>query len=84
KIHLLRNWQPELIDFDSTPLSEVVKDFNSANDLQLQIADSELGLMPIVASFRLANVKAFVHLLEMTPGIRVERQGNVITLHKSD
>ncbi|MEO6875048.1 MAG: FecR domain-containing protein, partial [Opitutaceae bacterium] len=42
KIHLLRNWQPELIDFDSTPLSEVVKDFNSANDLQLQIADSEL------------------------------------------
>jgi len=83
EVDQLLAWQPELLDFDSTPLSKVVEAFNEANGMQLQIADAELGHMPIVASFRSDNVKAFVHLLEVTPGIRVERQGDVIMLHKA-
>jgi transmembrane sensor len=84
EVDQLRAWQPELLDFDSTPLSNVVEKFNEANGVQLGIADPELGRMPIVASFRSDNVKAFVHLLEMTPGIRVERRSDIIILRKAD
>jgi transmembrane sensor len=76
-------WRPELFDFDSTPLDQVVAAFNHRNAVQIEIADAELRDVPIVASFRSDNVDGFVRLLETTADVRVERGGNTIRLHKA-
>lgn len=81
-------WQPQVLDFASTPLAKVVAEFNlrasHSRGVRLVIADAELEALPIVASFRSDNVEAFVRLLELTAGVRAERRGeNEIVLHKA-
>lgn len=68
-------WQPQLLEFDSTPLGEVVAEFNRRNRTQLIVLDAELRTLPIVASFRSNNIDGFVRLLEVTAGVRAERRG---------
>lgn len=73
-------WQPRLLDFDSTPLGEVVAEFNARNAVRLVLADDALAAMPIVASVRSDNVEGFVRLLESNATVRAERRGDTITL----
>lgn len=80
-------WQPELFDFSSTPLAQVVAEFNrhatGPHDVHLSIADAQLGTLPIVASIRSDNIEGFIRLLELTAGVHAERRGeNEIVLHK--
>jgi transmembrane sensor len=84
EIERLLEWKPRLLDFDSTPLAEVVETFNRRNGARLVIADDELRALPIVASIRSDNVAGFVRLLEATMGVRAERRANgEILLHKA-
>lgn len=76
EIQRLLDWRPRLLDFDSTPLAEVVATFNQRNATQLVIGDETLRALPIVASIRSDNVEGFVRLLEATSGVRAERRGN--------
>lgn len=73
EIERLLSWKHELLDFDSTPLSEAVTEFNRRNDIQLVIADKSLAELPVVASFRSNNVKGFARLMELTFDVEVER-----------
>jgi transmembrane sensor len=73
EIERLLAWQPRLLDFNSTPLSEVVLEFNRRNAVQLVIRDEALRDLPIVASIRSDNVEGFVRLLEGTLDIRADR-----------
>ena len=73
EIARLLDWQPRLLDFDSTPLAEVVETFNRLNPQHLVIGDEELRALTIVASIRSDNVEGFVRLLEGTMGVRTER-----------
>ncbi len=73
EIARLLGWQPQLLDFDSTPLVEVVATFNRRNAVRLVIGDDELRTLPIVASIRSDNVEGFVRLLEGTAGVRADR-----------
>lgn len=68
-------WQPRLLEFDSTPLSAVVTEFNRRNKTKLVLGDPDLGAIPIVASFRSDSLDAFVRLLEISAGVRAERRG---------
>jgi transmembrane sensor len=72
EIERLLEWQPRLLDFEFTPLAEVVATFNRRNPRQLVLADPALGAMPIVASIRSDNLDGFVRLLEATMGIQAE------------
>jgi transmembrane sensor len=82
EIERLLEWKPRLLDFDSTPLAEVVEKFNRRNATQLVVADAELRALPIVASIRSDNVAGFVRLLEATMGVRAEhRPSGEIVLH---
>lgn len=77
-------WQPQLLDFSSTPLAEVVAEFNRRNAVRIVVADPEIAAIPIVASFRSDNVDAFLRLLEVTADVRVERRGpDEIVLHRA-
>ena len=73
EIARLLDWQPRLLDFESTPLAEVVETFNRRNPQRLVIGDEELRALTIVASIRSDNVEGFVRLLEGTMGVRAER-----------
>ncbi len=76
-------WHPELLDFTSTPLAEVVAAFNRRNRVQLVLGDPSLAAVPMVASFRSDNVDGFVRLLEQTAGMSAERTGDTITLRRA-
>jgi transmembrane sensor len=73
EIQRLLDWQPRLLDFNSTPLTEVVYEFNRRNATQLIIRDDALRSLPIIASIRSDNVEGFVRLLEATVDIRADR-----------
>lgn len=84
EIAQLLDWQPHLLDFDSTPLAEVVEAFNRRNTLRLVIGDDELRTLPIVASIRSDNVEGFVRLLEGTAGVKAARRtGGEIVLRRA-
>lgn len=76
-------WQPRMLDFRSTPLAEVVAEFGRHGGPRIVIADAELESLPIVMSFRSDNAEAFVRLLEMTAGVKAEREGDLIVLHRA-
>lgn len=65
-------WQPKLLDFDDTPLPEIVAEFNRRNPVQLVIGDSSLATLRLNASFRSDNVEGFVRLLETHFGLCAE------------
>ena len=73
EIAQLLDWQPRLLDFDSTPLAEVVETFNRRNPLRHVLGDDDLRALPIVASIRSDNVEGFVRLLEGTMGVKADR-----------
>jgi len=73
EIAQILDWQPRLLDFDSTPLAEVVDSFNRRNPQRLVIGDPALAGLPIVASIRSDNVEGFVRLLEGAMGVKAER-----------
>ena len=76
-------WQPRMLDFTAAPLSSIVAEFNRRNPVQLVVGDPELLAIKISATFRSDNLEGFVRLLEASFGIRIDRSGTVITLHKS-
>jgi transmembrane sensor len=80
EIERLLQWKPRLLDFDSTPLAEVVVEFNRRNSRQLVIGEAELQTLPIVASVRSDNVDGFVRTLEATFGVQAEpaASGNIV------
>jgi transmembrane sensor len=68
-------WQHRLLDFNATPLREIVAEFNRRNAIQMLVVDPELGSIPISATMRSDNIDGFVTLLEQGFGVRAERRG---------
>jgi len=74
-------WQERRLDFDSTPLSEAVAEFNRYNETQLVLADSALARRKFSGSFRPDNLDSFVRLLELDFGVQTRREpGKVILM----
>ena len=69
-------WQQRLLDFNATPLREIVAEFNRRNVVQLVVSDAELASVRISAAFRSDNIEGFVSLLEAGFGARAERRGD--------
>lgn len=69
-------WQAQLLDFSSAPLAVAVAEFNRHNRVQFELADPDLGAMPIVASIRSDNVEGFAQFLAAAPGLQLERRGD--------
>lgn len=68
-------WQGPRLVFADTPLADAIEQFNRRNPVQLELADSELGALPIGGSFRAENVDAFVRLLTTGGELVAERPG---------
>jgi transmembrane sensor len=67
------SWQEPRLVFASTPLAEVIAQFNRHNRVQLVLGDADLGALPIGGSFRAKNLEAFVRLLAGGNDVVVER-----------
>lgn len=67
-------WKPEILEFSSATLAQVVQAFNKRNETQLVIADPQLQDMPIEISFRAGNVESFARLLELAYDIQTEHR----------
>lgn len=72
----LRAWQPQLLDFASTPLADVLAELNRRNRVQLVLADPSRARVPIVASIRSDNLAGFVSLVASAAGLRAEHRGD--------
>lgn len=68
-------WQGPRLVFADTPLADAIEQFNRRNPVQLELGDSELGVLPIGGSFRAENVDAFVRLLTTGGELVAERPG---------
>ncbi|MBL9206700.1 MAG: FecR domain-containing protein [Opitutaceae bacterium] len=78
----LQSWQPQLLDFSSVPLSQVLAELNRRNRVQLILAAPDRAGTPIVASIRSDNIDGFVSLVAAAAGLRAERRGDYeIVLH---
>ncbi len=66
-------WKHEVLDFEETPLSRAVLEFNRRNLIQIEIADESLADLEIGASFRSDNIEGLVHMLEITAGAEADR-----------
>ncbi|OAM89707.1 FecR domain-containing protein [Termitidicoccus mucosus] len=85
-------WRIPRVEFSATPLAEAIALINSFSHLPDGSANARLVLAselsgiasePVSGFFRVDNIEAFVHLLEMNLGIEGERRGNEIILRKA-
>ncbi len=77
------SWRSRLLEFDTTPLAEVVAEFNRFNHHQLVIADPELAARPFGGSFRADNRESFVGLLEARFDVVATRTGDRTILRRA-
>jgi len=76
-------WQPKRLEFNDTPLAEVIVGFNRFNTRQLRLGDPALASLPIGGNFRSDNIDAFVRLLEASFGLEADRIGDEIVLYRA-
>jgi transmembrane sensor len=76
-------WQERQLEFDLTPLWQVVAEFNRYNSHQLVVDDAELRQQLFGGSFRADNYSVFVQLLEQRFGVVAERAGETTILRRA-
>jgi transmembrane sensor len=76
-------WQEPKIVFVETPLTEVVRQFNARNRVQIELGDPSLATLPVGGSFRPDNVEGFVRLITSNEQIEAVRgSGDRIILRR--
>ncbi len=83
EMHQALAWQPSVVEFEKTPLSDVVTAFNRRNRQQLVIADPALESLRLGGNFRVDQPDAFVRLLESSFSIEAERTESIVTLRQA-
>jgi transmembrane sensor len=69
-------WQTRRLDFDATPLGEIVTEINRYNRHQLVVADPRLNARRFGGSFPATDYETFVRMLETDFAVVAERRGN--------
>ena len=69
-------WAEGRLNFESTPIREVVAQFNRYNKVQLHVEDDELASRPISGVFNAANPQGFIAFIEATTSVQVKRESD--------
>jgi transmembrane sensor len=75
-------WRSGYVAFRDTPLGEVVKEFNRYNVAKISVTDAEVAAIRIGGSFRVANVDAFLRLIEQGISVHAVRERGQIILKR--
>lgn len=67
-------WQARRLDFDATPLREIVAEINRYNRHKLIVADAQLDEQRFGGSFPASDYATFVRMLEVDFGVVAERR----------
>ncbi len=73
-------WRTGILNFDNTPVSEAVAEFNRYNTTPIRIADDKTGEILIGGSFQASNIDTFIRLLHDAYGLKVRRDDNGVTI----
>lgn len=73
-------WQERRLEFDKTPLREVLAEFNRYNRVKLTVVSERLALRPFSGTFRVDGYEALVALLEENFGVVAIRSSDDIQL----
>lgn len=75
-------WTTGVLEFDGEPLSEVIAEVARYTPLRIEIAQAELGQMPVGGRFRVGETEALFDVIEAGFGAHVvyEEDGVLITL----
>jgi transmembrane sensor len=76
-------WQQQRLQFDGTPLAEVVAEFNRHNRHQLVIADPALAEQRFGGAFSTQGFDAFLEILEQNFGVKAERHAHETILRRA-
>lgn len=74
-------WRQRQLDFDRTTLAYAVEQFNRYNEIQIRIADPELGLREIDGVFNADQPQALLDFLSQERTIWFERKTDAIIIH---
>jgi transmembrane sensor len=77
------SWRQQRLVFVSTPLSEIVGEFNRYQTRKIVVADAELALERFGGTFETKDLETFLQLLELNPAIDVERGVDRIVLRRT-
>jgi len=73
-------WREGRLAFDRTTLAAAAAEFNRYNRVQIAVTDPAVASIRIGGTFQAANVEAFVRLLQEAYGLKVQRNGDRITI----
>lgn len=73
-------WQERRLEFESTPLAEIVGEFNRYNRRRLVVEDPQLAARRFSGTFRADGYESFVRLLETDFGVVVANRGDALLL----
>ncbi|HEY7638586.1 MAG TPA: FecR domain-containing protein [Steroidobacteraceae bacterium] len=69
-------WAEGRLNFENTPVREVVAQFNRYNSIRLHVEDEELARRPISGVFNAANPESFIAFIQATTAVHVERDSD--------
>jgi transmembrane sensor len=69
-------WAEGRLNFENTPIREVVAQFNRYNNIELRVEDEALAGRPISGVFNAANPQSFIAFIEATTSVQVKRESD--------
>lgn len=76
------SWREGYLEFQETPLPQVVAEFNRYRVQRIEIDDPQLNSIRIGGRFRCTDANAFLALLQQGFPVVVTREGNRVDLHR--
>jgi transmembrane sensor len=76
-------WIQGRLVFRDTPILQVGAELYRWYGVRLRVADSTLSNLHLTASFSGESVDRVLNVIALSLGARIERQGNVATLHRA-
>jgi transmembrane sensor len=73
-------WRQGYISFRDTPLGDVVRELNRYNVRKIKVSDPAIAAIRIGGKFRVANVDAFLRLIQQGVPVHASVQGDEIAL----
>ncbi len=74
------SWRQGYISFRDTPLGEVVKELNRYNVRKIRVSDAGIAAIRIGGEFRVANLDAFLRLMQQGFPVHADVHGDEIIL----
>lgn len=75
-------WRVPRLQFDATPLSDVLPMFTEFGGVQITLADPELATLRLSGVLRADNTSVLLQILQNAYGLRASRQGDRVVLER--